>query len=333
MSELPENRPEIPRPKILVVDDTSAKLIRNRLILKKLDCDVIEARSGAEALAAFAENEFAAIVLDVQMEGMDGFEVARTISQQARGRDVPIIFSTATYFDDANRIKAYGSGAVDYIIEPSDETILLSKARIFLELYRSKQELRWLLTERTRLEELARHEATHDSLTGLPNRRLFMDRLDQTLQRSIRRKTMFALFYIDIDDFKPVNDRYGHPAGDELLKAISQRMLDNLRKTDTVARFGGDEFAAILDEPVNTMDAMHKVEMFAQRLREPYVLALPGMAGPVTLVVGASIGVGLFPEDGVSGESLLRAADAALYRAKQQGKNLCLRTVLGSAGP
>ncbi len=328
MPQSSETLPKMPRPKILVVDDTPAKLIRNRIILKKLDCEVIEARNGGEALAAFEQHEFAAIVLDVQMPDIDGFEVARTISQQARGRETPIIFSTATHFDDANRVRAYGCGAVDYIIEPSDETILLSKGRIYLELYRSKQELRWLLSERTRLETLAQHEATHDHLTGLPNRRLLMDRLEQTLERGKRNQSLFALFYIDLDDFKPVNDHYGHAAGDALLQAIGRRMIENLRKVDTVARVGGDEFAAILGEPVSAVDAMRKVESFAHRLRAPYLLTVPGMAEPMTVQVGASIGVSLFPDDGGDAETLLRAADQALYKAKRLGKNSCLR-----AGP
>ncbi len=316
---------KLPTPKILVVDDTPAKLIRNRLILKKLDCEVIEAKSGVEALAVFEQHELAVVVLDIQMEGMDGFEVAQIISRHVRGKNLPIIFSTATYFDDADRIRAYGSGAVDYLIEPSDETILLSKARVFLELYRSRQELAWLLSERIRLEALARHEATHDSLTALPNRRLFLDRLDQSLLRAARRNSMFALFYIDIDDFKPINDRYGHVAGDELLKAIGARLLRNLRKADTVARFGGDEFAAILDEPINALDAMNKVERLAIELRRPYALTVPGIADPVEAVVGACIGVSLYPDDATEAEALLRSADTALYRAKRLGKNSCLR--------
>lgn len=315
----------LPAPKILVVDDTPAKLIRNRLILKKLDCEVIEASSGAAALVAFEKHEFAMVVLDIQMEGMDGFEVARIITSQARGKNLPIIFSTATFQEDSHRLLAYHTGAVDFLIEPSDEIFLLSKARVFLELYRSRQQLSWALSERTRLEALARHEATHDSLTTLPNRRLFLDRLGQSLSRAKRKNATFALFYIDIDDFKPINDRYGHAAGDELLKAIALRMLAGLRKSDTVARVGGDEFAAILDHSESPADAMQKVESFAAHLREPYVLHVPGLDAPVHAKVGASIGVSLFPDDAKDSEALLHAADSALYVAKRCGKNSCVR--------
>jgi len=169
---------------------------------------------------------------------MDGFEVAEFLSQEERSRDTPIIFVTAAYADDMNRVRGYGSGAVDYIVKPINDVILLSKVRVFLELYRGKQELRRLLAEldlrnrqlqteiaeRQRLEELARHQATHDALTGLPNRLLFLDRLEKSIARAQRRGSPCALFYIDIDDFKPVNDHHGHQAGDELLKAVAQRM-------------------------------------------------------------------------------------------------------------
>lgn len=315
----------LPRPKVLVVDDTPAKLIRTRIILKKLDCEVLEARGGREALQTFQQHDLAAVVLDVQMPEMDGFAVAEAIASDTRGRKLPIIFSTATVFDDANRIRAYGTGAVDFIIEPSDETILLSKVRVFLELYRSRQELAWLLAERTRLAEQAHHDATHDGLTGLPNRRLLLDRLAQAIERARRRDSLIALIYIDIDDFKPVNDRYGHPAGDALLQAITRRMREGLRKMDTAARFGGDEFAILLDDPLSAQDIWPRIEDFAAQIRQPYVLDLQDHASPVTVTVGASLGIALFPYDATDADALIRCADNALYRAKQQGKNRWVR--------
>jgi diguanylate cyclase (GGDEF)-like protein len=276
----------MPRPKVLVVDDTRAKLIHNRIIISKLDCEVIEATSGEAALAAFEQHEFAVVVLDIQMPGMDGFQVAEAIASHARGRQLPIIFSTATYLDDANRIKAYGIGAVDYLLEPSHESVLLSKVRVFLELYRGRQELAWLLSERTRLEELARHEASHDSLTGLPNRRLYMDRLEQGLAEARSRGGRFAVFYMDLDDFKPVNDRFGHPMGDALLKAVAQRVGEHLTPGDTVARFGGDEFAGILRAPASAEAAVAYTARFAQRLREPYPLLTPTGDTIENIVIG-----------------------------------------------
>ena len=327
----------LPRPKILVVDDTPANLLVMRRLLAKIDAELVEAGNGNAALAASLDHEFALILLDVQMPEMDGFEVADFLSQEERTRDTPIIFVTAAT-DDMNRIKGYGSGAVDYIIKPINDVILLSKVRVFLDLYRGKQELRRLLAEldqrnhqlqteiaeRQRLEELARHQATHDPLTALPNRMLFLDRLANSIARAERRGSPCALFYIDLDDFKPVNDRYGHHAGDELLKAVSQRMLDAMRKVDTVARLGGDEFAAIMEEPADAADALLAAQRMADSVRKPYLLALRDHPEPVEVRIGASIGIALYPLHAADLDALVLAADTVMYRAKKAGKNQCV---------
>lgn len=330
--------PDVPRPKILVVDDTPANLLVMRKLLAKVDADLVEAASGNAALAASLDHEFALILLDVQMPDMDGFEVAEFLSQEQRSHDTPIIFVTAAYGDDPNRVRGYGSGAVDYIVKPINDTILLSKVRVFLDLYRGKQQLRRLLAEldqrnrqleveiaeRQRLEELARHQATHDPLTGLPNRLLFLDRLEKSIERAQRRGRSCALFYIDIDEFKPVNDRYGHHAGDALLKAIAQRMVEAMRKVDTVARLGGDEFAAIMEEPVDMPDALLAAQRLAESLRRPYRLELGDHPEGLEARVGASVGIALFPQHAANLESLVRAADKVMYQAKKSGKNQCL---------
>jgi diguanylate cyclase (GGDEF)-like protein len=261
---------------------------------------------------------------------MDGFEVAALLSEEDRTKDTPIIFVTAALADDLNRLKGYKYGAVDYIAKPINDAILLSKVRVFLELYRDKQELQALnrqLAEQVeksrRLEELARYQATHDALTGLPNRHLFMDRLGQAVERAVRHKTVFALLYIDIDGFKPVNDRHGHQAGDELLKSIAARLTHSIRKSDTASRLGGDEFAVIMEEAADAHDAVVTFgEKLCDALRAPYTLAIDGE--PVEVTIGASIGASLYPatrEEGANLDEVIRAADAAMYRAKKSGKN------------
>lgn len=330
-----------PRPNILVVDDTPANLVAMRMLLKGMESNVIEARNGNEALAACLDHDFALILLDVNMPDMDGFEVAQFLAGEERTRNTPVIFVTAAYADDMNRLKGYSHGAVDYIAKPINDVILQSKVRIFLELYRSKQalhrnvqelsllnqQLHDQIGERIRAEERARHEATHDPLTGVPNRVLFMDRLDHALERSRRHSRPCALLYIDIDGFKPVNDRHGHPAGDLLLKSIATRMMERLRKSDTFARLGGDEFALIMEEQVDVPAAAVRAgEELGEIIRQPYELS----AG-LTVEIGASIGVACYPEHGAGAaderEALIVAADAAMYRAKKGGKN---RTVLAT---
>lgn len=333
-------------PKILIVDDTPANLVALRRLLRNSGATVVEAKSGNEALAACLDHEFALILLDVQMPDIDGFEVAALLSEETRTRETPIIFVTAAYGDDLNRLKGYRHGAVDYIAKPVNDVILLSKVRIFLDLYNGKRMMRDLLdvlgqrnaqleaevTERKRLEELARHQAGHDPLTGLPNRLLFMDRLTEAVKRSERRQDSIALLYIDLDGFKPVNDNHGHLAGDLTLKQIAQRLLGATRKSDTCARIGGDEFAVILDGAPSGI-AQSIGEKLCEVLRQPFRVDL-GEEGTPEVTVGASIGIALCPEnmpggipittDGEHIEALIRIADEAMYEAKRAGKNRCV---------
>ncbi|MGQ0529400.1 MAG: diguanylate cyclase [Panacagrimonas sp.] len=336
----------LPRPKILVVDDTPANLVAMRRLLRDCGADLIEAASGNEALAACLDHQFALILLDVQMPDIDGFEVASLLSEEEGTRETPIIFVTAAYSDDLNRLKGYHHGAVDYIAKPVNDAILMSKVRIFLELYNSKRALQELLktleqrnaqleteiAERIRAEELARHRAGHDVLTGLPNRLLFMDRLAESVKRSERHKDSFALLYIDLDGFKPINDRHGHIAGDQTLKLVGTRMVQSIRKSDTCARIGGDEFAVIMDGAPEG-EAQRLGEKLCEILRQPFSLDLGDMGTP-EVQVGASIGIALFPEY-VPGqtpehtiedrlEDLIRIADEAMYLAKRAGKNRCV---------
>jgi diguanylate cyclase (GGDEF)-like protein len=159
------------------------------------------------------------------------------------------------------------------------------------------------------------HAATHDSLTGLPNRVLLADRLAQATAQSERYSRGFAVMVVDLDRFKSINDSLGHIAGDELLKEMASRLSQQLRKADTLARLGGDEFVLVLNEISGPRDA----ETVASKV-------LAGMAQPVTLSglevqISASIGISVFPEDGVDAETLLQHADAAMYHAKKNGRN------------
>src|SRR5581483_828924 len=186
-------------------------------------------------LSKCLDQHFALILLDVNMPDMDGFEVAQWLSDTEQLRDTPVIFVTAAYADDLNRLKGYRSGAVDYIAKPINDAILQSKVRVFLELHNARMQLQQAMeelsdrnrqlqaeiAERQRIEAQVRHQATHDMLTGLPNRVLFHDRLRAAVQYSMVHGVPFALALVDIDGFKGVNDTYGHPAGDALLQAIS----------------------------------------------------------------------------------------------------------------
>lgn len=316
------------KPNVLVVDDTPVNLRVMRGLLAKLECEVVTADSAAAALAAVAERDFALFLLDVQMPEMDGFQLAAKFAESPRTREVPIIFVTAAYGEEI-RISGYKAGAVDYVSKPFEPFIMLSKVQVFLDLYRGRMEMKHLLdllnernrqletevAERAHAEGRALHRATHDPLTELPNRLLFMDRLERAFVRTRREGLLLALLYIDLDRFKPVNDRYGHQAGDELLKLIAARLLAPLRKMDTVARLGGDEFAIIL-EGINAADeAQQLATRIEQSLSEPFMLASAG--GSVEAHIGASIGVAVHPGDADSVDALIRAADQQMYLRKR----------------
>ncbi len=169
------------------------------------------------------------------------------------------------------------------------------------------------ITERKQAEEKIRQLAHYDSLTGLPNRALFYDRLGQAIGLARRERYEVALMYIDLDRFKAVNDTLGHGAGDELLKAVADRIRARLRDSDTVARLGGDEFIAILPKIVNHADVAKVARKLLGALSAPFPLAGAGRE----ISIGASIGVAVFPADAEDMDPLIKAADAAMYEAKQ----------------
>ncbi len=316
-------------PKILVVDDTPANLLVMRRLLAKLEVTLVEAASGEAALAACLDHDFALILLDVNMPGMDGYEVASLLQEEFTTRQTPIIFVTAAYADDLNRLKGYSAGAVDYIAKPINDQVLLSKVRVFLELYRTKLDLQTTLESLFSLnrqlkeaQEQVQHIAHHDALTGLANRLLFMDRLNTAIDRTARNGKQFALLYVDIDGFKPVNDQHGHGAGDALLIDIGKRLSEGVRRSDTVARLGGDEFALLLEQVGDVEEAMLVGAQICQRLAMPFTLNTAG--ADVTVHIGGSIGLAIFPIHAQARDALLLAADAAMYAAKRAGKRQCV---------
>jgi len=171
------------------------------------------------------------------------------------------------------------------------------------------------ITERRRYEDTIHHLAYHDALTGLPNRVLLSDRLGQALASANRTDTRGALMILDLDRFKDVNDTLGHSMGDLLLKAVGERLLGLLRKSDTVSRMGGDEFVLLLPTITSAESAALTAAKIITAFREPFA------CNGHTLNVTASIGIADFPDDGNDAETLLKNADIALYRVKEQGRN------------
>ena len=172
------------------------------------------------------------------------------------------------------------------------------------------------ITARKELEERLSHDASHDALTGLPNRKLFQERLLQVMESSRRHGRLAAVLYLDLDEFKEVNDRYGHTVGDALLQQVAQRLRSCMRVEDTVARFGGDEFGIVLD----TITGPGDCEIVAAKLIS--VLSQPYEIDDITIMISASVGAAVFPSDGHDALSLVAHADAAMYEVKRRGKGL-----------
>ena len=172
-----------------------------------------------------------------------------------------------------------------------------------------------LLTRLKKSNEQITNLAYHDSLTALPNRILFYDRLNQAIARARRNKTSIATLYLDLDGFKLVNDNLGHDAGDALLREAAKRIVSCVRDSDTVARMGGDEFTLILCNTQNQNATDEVVKKIINAINQPFVIN-----GKVC-TVSASIGVALYPEHGETAEQLIKIADAAMYLAKHNGKN------------
>ncbi|MEF8792814.1 sensor domain-containing diguanylate cyclase [Thiohalorhabdus sp.] len=178
------------------------------------------------------------------------------------------------------------------------------------------------ITEEKKQQEVTQHWADHDSVTGLPNRRLFFDRLTQALvDRSSKPESgnQLALFFVDLDDFKKINDYFGHQTGDEVLEVIAERLRNSLREGDTVARFGGDEFTILLKHLPNMHTAQEIAEKLLDVIQKPLVLG-ESFSG---IGVGASIGMAMAPDHGEDAETLLVRADWAMYRSKRSGKSGC----------
>lgn len=169
--------------------------------------------------------------------------------------------------------------------------------------------------ERKRAEETIRHQAYHDALTRLPNRLLFQDRFAQALARAHRSKEMLAMLFLDLDRFKTINDTLGHMIGDQLLQAVSERLSNSLREGDTVARLGGDEFMIMLTGIRHAEDAAKVARKVLQEIRPPFHVQ------EHELNITTSIGISLYPQDGLDADTLVKNADVALYRAKDSGRD------------
>ena len=251
----------------------------------------------AAGLERLASSETALVLLDLSLPDSFGLETFAKV--YAHSPAVPIIVLTGND-DDALALSAVQHGAQDYLVKSRlDRELLLRAMRYSIERKRYQVELE--------------HQANYDALTGLPNRSLLHDRLRQAVygQRAPRN---LAVVFMDLDHFKLINDSLGHGTGDRLLKGMAERLRAVLREGDTLGRVGGDEFILILNDQANEEAVFRTMQRIAAKVAEPIVI------DGKELYVTGSAGISLFPQDGRDVETLLRNADAAMYRAKEHGR-------------
>ncbi|HBZ92862.1 MAG TPA: two-component system response regulator [Pseudomonas sp.] len=418
---------------LLVVDDRMENLEAMQALLEDGEWQLRCASSGEEALRCLLEEDVGLVLLDVQMPGMDGFEVARLMRGNPRTRLTPIIFVSAIAQTHDAVLRGYSSGAVDFVLKPFDPSVLRHKIHSLLEHEHNRCELqtlsqqlerarafnasvldnaaegilvvgedgriqfanpamaqmldgevgdlegvdllsflknpasegRWLQSESYRhfkrdatyrvhegmmrtfkggclpvalscsplprqqramvlialdmsvvrnLHAQLESQAVTDSLTGLLNRRGFHQALESALARIERSGQRVAVLYLDLDGFKRINDSLGHDVGDQLLRRVGEQLKACLRPYDSLARIGGDEFTALLDNLGHPEDAAKVAEKLIELVSVRHTL------DGVDFTLGASVGIACFPECGQSVEGLLRSADMAMYEAKRAGR-------------
>ncbi|HNE13075.1 MAG TPA: EAL domain-containing protein [Accumulibacter sp.] len=419
-------------PVALIVDDDYVMRMLERETLAQFGFEVIEAEDGEQVLAMFDQSPPNLVLLDVEMPGIDGFEVCKRLRQIWDMTRVPVIMVTG--MDDLTSInRAYDSGANDFVAKPINWPILGHRARYVWRSAQAARQLNELREKQTAImqaipdmifvmdrhgtyldykegfgttalvppsqflgknmasilpaetatliqqhidnavsqgslqsvvyklpladgvhhyegriapngsdkvvivvrditaqklnEDRIRRLAYFDTLTGMPNRQSFLERLDSELLRASRNKRRVALLFLDLDGFKRINDTLGHTVGDYLLQAVAERMKEKLRTSDFIsrpalddsslhfARLGGDEFTVVLPD----VDEVQTVSLVAARLQA--LLSQPFVIGNQDITVTSSIGIAIFPADGEDGATLLKHADTAMYHAKDQGRN------------
>ncbi len=290
-----------PNATLLLVDDDAMNRDALARRLTRSGYKMLTADGGAAALRMIRENRIDAVLLDVMMPGLSGLETLRQLREFRSVADLPVIMVTAKDESD-DVVEALELGANDYVTKPVDFAVALARIRTHV------------MTRRA------------DPLTGLPNRVLFMDRLERLLASRQSAGPGFAVLFLDIDRFKIINDSLGHVAGDELLVEIAKRLESSLRASDTVARFeathtlarmGGDEFTVLLDGIGDADRALSIATRLCAAVAQPF--QLQGRE----VVTSISVGLVVSADRYQRAEDMVRDADAAMYRAKELGKARC----------
>jgi two-component system chemotaxis family response regulator WspR len=292
---------------VLLVDDQPmiAEAIR-RMLSSEPDLSFHYCTDPAGAVAAARRIGPTVILQDLVMPGMNGLTLLRQYRADPLTKDIPVIVLSSKE-DPAVKSEAFAAGASDYLVKLPDQIELVARLRLH-----SRARVNQL--QRDEAYRALRVQAMHDSLSGLLNRAAFFDLFLKEVARAARHHTSLAVIMVDVDHFKDINDRYGHPTGDVVLREVSRRLRASLRASDVIGRYGGEEFVVAAPD-CGMADATVLAERFRLSACERPI-EVPGGHLAVTMSVGVAV-----TTDMREPEALLRAADEALYRAKRGGRN------------
>ncbi len=296
---------------VVVVDDDEATRRLIRMWLEKSDLAIVDFPRGEEALAYVEESfeDVDAIVLDVMMPGLDGFEVLARLKSRDETSDIPVVLLTAHANEESDVVRGIETGAVDHLAKPFRGPVLVARVRALAEKQRHTRTVR----RRLRTAEAL---ATKDPLTELSNRREFERQLEREIAFTRRHATPMALLLIDLDHFKSINDLYGHPEGDRVLVFVARCLNHTLRRSDRAFRVGGEEFAVLL-RGADVGAAKGAAVRLARALDAEPVFFPGGDSRVITYSGGVAVADA---HNGFSTEGLFERADRALYRAKRGGR-------------
>jgi len=294
------DNPNIKAGNIIIADDDPSILLLLRHILSNENYDVTEVHTGMEAIKLCREYTYDLAIFDFVMPDIDGISACKEITFQIS--NPPPVLIITSLDDDASVSRAFDAGAIDFITKPINWSVFKQRVKRIVESERNRQKVK-------RLE-------FHDSLTGLPNRTLLLDRLESATLRAQRNKTMLALLMVDIDNLKLINETLGHHNGDKVILSVANRLNKAIRDTDTLSRSGGDEFNLIIENIQHLEDIGLMAEKFSRTIEHSMTIL------DQDIHIKASIGVSIYPQDGKDIGSLLSNADSALYRAKDKGGNI-----------
>lgn len=305
--------------KVLVVEDSlaDARLLREALKDANAPVELNFVSTLAEAEQTVRSAAYDCVLLDLGLPDANGVDNVQRI--RAANRTQTVVIMTGLDSEEA-ALGTLQRGAQDYLVKGRYDGAFIVRV------IRRAMERNRVLNEVDQLREYQYYVATHDALTGLPNRQLFEDRARTALAQAQRENGTLAVGYLDLDGFKPVNDTHGHAIGDALLRAVGQVLSDSVRATDTVARIGGDEFLILL-APLKG-NAQAEADSTVERLRDR-IRSLRLVEGR-DVGISASIGVAFYPDQGRTLEGLLICADQAMYEAKRRAR--AGRAPLASSG-